>query len=290
MKKLVVLALVGTLTALGFAQFYGYPERQMPGQARVATGSAGVDVRVDQRLNEFLPLDVDFKDDAGESVELKKYFQNKAVVILPVFYKCAGVCETELYNLADSLKGFKRDFVGREFDVVVLGIDPSETPRDAAAKKDTVIAAYMGPDTDRSKRLLAEKGWHFLTGDLDNVRKACDALGFKFSYDKTNGSIVHPAGLMILTPAGKISRYFVGTEYPQRVLLDSIRDASQNIVGARDDRPFFLACIQIDPLTGQKTMNILNTLKTLGVLTLLSLGVSIVVWNRKYKVDQGGNL
>lgn len=290
MRALASLLLIVGLVTWGSAQFYGYPENQVPGQARVATGAAGIDVRVDQRLNEFLPLDATFKDDDGKTVQLKDLIQSKPVVILPVFYKCAGVCETELYNLADSLKGFKRDFVGREFDVVIVGIDPKETPIDAAAKKDTVIAAYMGPSTDRTKRLEAEKGWHFLTGDMENIHKTCDALGFKFSYDKTNGSIVHPAGLMVVTPAGKISRYFIATEYPQRVLLDSIRDAGNNRIGVRDDRPFFLACIQIDPLTGQRTMNILNTLKTTGVLTILALGVSIVVWNRKYKAEQGGNL
>lgn len=288
MKRLVVLSAFLGLACLGTTQFYGYPERQIPGQTRVATGSAGIDVRVDQRLNEFVPLDTTFKDDNGQTVQLKQYFKDKAVVVLPVFYKCAGVCETELYNLADSLKGFKRDFVGREFEVVVVGIDPKETPKDAAAKKDTVIASYMGPSTDQKKRLMAETGWHFLTGDLSSIRKTTDALGFKFSYDKTNGSIVHPAGLMVLTPAGKISRYFVSTEYPQRLLLDSIKDASQNIIGARDDRPFFMACIQIDPLTGQKTMNIMNTLKTAGVLTLLALGVSIVAWNKKHKAMYGG--
>ena len=270
------------------AQFYGYKDIAPPGSSRVATPAAGIDVRVDQRLNEFVPLDTSFRNEDGKAVELKEYFQTKPVVVLPIFYKCPGICETEIYNLIDSLKGFKRDFIGREFDVVVFSIDPRETPTLASTKKDTVIAAYMGAETNREKRVQAEKGLHLLTGDLENINKTCDALGFRFSYDKTNGSIVHPSGLMVLTPAGKISRYFVSTEYPQRLLLDSIRDAAKSRVGVKDDRPFFLACIQVDPMTGQKTMNILNTLKTLGVMTILALGVSIVLWNRKYKADQGG--
>lgn len=285
-----LLAALTVLTCAGLApaQFYGYPNMPMPGQARVATDAAGVGVRVDQRLNEFVPLDTKFTDDNGSLVELRKFFGEKPVVMLPIFYKCAGICESELMSLITTVKGFKKDNVGREFNIVVIGIDPTEDWKLAAAKKDTAIAAYMTTNTDRKKRLTAEKGWHFLTGDEASIRKTTDALGFQFTYDKQSGNIVHPAGLMVLTPAGKISRYFVSTEYPQQIMVDAIRDAGKNLIGVKDDRPFFLACIQIDPLTGQRSLNILNTLKTLGVVTLIAVMGAIVVWNRKYRATHGG--
>lgn len=189
--------------------------------------------------------------------------------------------------MVDSLKGFKKDFAGREYEVIVYSIDPREKPELALAKKDTVISAYMSGSQDKTKRLLAEKGIHLLTGDKATIDLVSNSIGFKFTYDN-KGNIVHPACLVVLTPGGKISRYFVATEYPQRILLDSIRDASANLVGIKDERPFYLACIQIDPLTGQKSMNILNTLKTMGVITIFCLLVSILVWNKRHKAFPGG--
>ena len=88
--------------------------------------------------------------------------------------------------------------------------------------------------------------------------------------------------------SGKISRYFLSNDYPQQVLLDSIRKAAKEETGVRDDRPFFLACIQVDPMTGARTLNILNIMKTGGVVTILALFGSMLIWNRKYKAAHGG--
>lgn len=290
MKRVTSLLAICALGAFAVAQYYPktQPEAQIPEEIRIATRSDGIGVRIDQRLNEFVPLDAKFQDEYGRTVELGSYFRDKPVLLLPIFYRCPGICEKELYNLVDSVKGFKKDFVGREFNIVVFSIDPREKPELAAQKKDTVIGSYMGASTDRVKRVQAESGWHFLTGDRTTIDRLCDAVGFKYTFDTRNGSIVHPAGIMVLTPAGKISRYLVTDEYPQRVLLDSIKDADQELVGVKDDRPFFMACVQIDPLTGQKSMNVLNTIKTLGVLTVISILVSILFWNRKHKTSHRG--
>lgn len=286
MKRLSLLCLT-LLSGLAHAQFYRYNDVTPPGSVRVATRAAGVEVRVDQKLGDFVPMDAKFLDEEGRERTLRDFFRDKPVVMLPIFYKCPGICEAELYSLVDSVKGFKRDFVGQTFDVVVFSIDPTEKPDLAAQKKDTVIGSYMGASTDKTKRVQAEAGWHFLTTDKPTIDRVCDALGFRYTYDK-KGGIVHPPGLMVLTPAGKISRYFVATEYPQQLLLGSIRDADKNLTGAKDDRPFFLACVSIDPLTGSRTLNILNTIKTGGVLTVLAILVSILVWNRKYRSTSGG--
>ena len=287
MKFWLSVLLISGLALATNAQFYGYQESKIVNEGRIATRNPGIEVRVDQNLNGFVPLDSQFQNEAGKTVALGDYFKDKPVVLLPIFYKCPGICETELYNMIDSLKGFKKDFAGREYEVVVFSIDPREKPDLALAKKDTVISAYMSGSVDRSKRLLAEKGIHLLTGDKKTIDQVCNSVGFKFTYDN-KGNIVHPACLIVLTAGGKISRYFVTTEYPQRILLDSIRDASQNLIGVKDERPFYLACIQIDPLTGQRSMNILNTLKTMGVITIFCLLVSILVWNKKHKALPGG--
>lgn len=282
----LLLLLMAALVA--GAQFYGYKNPPVPGQSRVATQNAGADVRLDQRLNEFVPLDATFRDEHGATVELGSLFDGKPVVLLPVFYKCPGICETEIMNLVGSLRGFKKHFIGRDFTVVTLGIDPKEAPELAATKKDTLVALYLSTRTSRQDRLAAERGWHFLTGDMDQIRRVTDAIGFRFTYDETNGNIVHPAGLVVLTPQGKISRYLVDMEYPQQILLDSIREAGLGNVGPKDDRPFFMACIQIDPLTGQRSMNVINVLRTLGVVTVLGLVAAAFVWNRQARARQGG--
>ncbi|MCW5937350.1 MAG: SCO family protein [Fimbriimonadaceae bacterium] len=281
-RALAVMALVG-LAGLASPQFYGYKDPPVPGQSRVAAQSKTADVRVDQKLESFVPLDAEFRDELGMKVKLGDYFVDKPVLLLPVFYKCPGICEAELMNLVESLKGFNKDFVGKDFLVVTVGIDPSETPELASQKKDTLVALYQGNRTKREERLMTERGWHFLTGDMTQIRKVTDAIGFRFTYDASNGNITHPAALVVLTPQGKISRYFLDVQYPQRLLLNSIKDAGKGQVGTREEQPFFLSCIQVDPLTGQRSLNILNTLKTLGVVTILGMVVAMAVWNRQAK-------
>jgi protein SCO1/2 len=281
MRRLAMLVLAAA-ASLASAQFYSVPKGAVPGESRVVTSAAGREVRVDQRLGEYLPLDAKFVDDDGRPVALGDVIHQRPVVMLPVFYRCPGICAREFAAIASSLGGFKKHFAGRDFDVVVLGIDPKETPALAAAKKDEVLDMYLGGKATAERRALAEKGAHFLTGTLPEIRKVTDALGFRFTYDPTNGSIVHPQGLMVITPAGQISQYFLGEEYPQQVLLDAILEAGKNGIGYKDDRPFFLACIQIDPLTGKRSLNIMNTVKTAGVVTMLCLVVGIVYLSRKY--------
>ena len=287
--KLALAVLFTVVCGLASAQFYGdYKDQAVPGQSRVAMNAAGVGVHVDQHLNEFVPMDAKFTDDQGKSVLLKDMFAGRPIVVLPCFFKCPGVCTAEINNLFDAFKGFKKDYIGRTFDVIVLSIDPRETSVLSATKKDMTIAAYMGASTEHGKRIDAEHGAHFLTGDLKNIRKLTDALGFVYKYDETNGDITHPAGIMVLTPSGKISRYFITNEYPQQVLLNSIRDAGSETVGVKDDRGSFIACMELSPLTGKQSVNILNILKVLGVLTIVSLVSAMWVWNRKYKAEQGG--
>ena len=158
MRLGLFLALIG-LCGLATAQFYGdYKDGAVPGQGRVAMNAAGVGVHVDQKLNEFVPMDAMFNDETGKKVEVKDLLTGRPIVVLPIFYKCPGVCQVELTNLTQSLKGFKKDFIGQTFDVLVLSIDPRETPLIANARKDSVIAEYMGATVDREKRLHAEHG------------------------------------------------------------------------------------------------------------------------------------
>lgn len=283
-----VFVAVGALLAVGAcAQLYKPPTGAVPGESRVAASAAGKDVRVDQRLGEYVPLDARFTDDDGSAVRLGDVVRDKPVVMLPVFYRCPGICAREFAAIAASLAGFKKAVLGEDFEFVVIGIDPGETHKMAAAKKDEVISQVLGGRASHERRTVAEKGTHFLTGEIAEIRKVTDALGFQYTYDEKSGNIVHPQGLMVVSPAGQISQYFLGDDYPQQLLLDSIEKARKNGIGYKDDRPFFLACVQVDPLTGQRSINILNTVRTLGVATVIGILIAVVYSVRKYKTPGG---
>lgn len=280
-----LLPILCAASALASAQFYGYKDTPVPGQARVATDASSAGVRVDQKLNDYIDLKLPFVDSEGKDVVLDQYFHQRPVVLLLVFYECAGVCTDELNNLVSSLKGFKKDNVGDTFDVLVVSIDPREGAKEAKAKKQAFVDMYE-VDSKVPGRTGTAKGWHFLTGKEENIEKLASQVGFVYNRDPKTGNITHPASLMVLTPTGRLSRYFVTTEYPQQVLLSSIRAAKEEKIGVKDDRPFFLACVNIDPMTGQRSLNILNTVRTFGVLTVLAMGAAIFVWSRKAKKNE----
>ena len=210
-------------------------------------------------------------------------------ILLPIFFQCPGVCTNELDQMFSSIQEFKRDSVGQSFDVVVLSIDHTETAQIAAAKKQWYVDFYQHHITSIygaprvAGRENAASGFHFIVGSEKNVKTLTDQIGFVFTRDSKSGNLVHPAALVVMTPAGKISRYFLTTEYPEQMLLNAIHLAGREAVGVRDERPFYLACIHIDPLTGQRSLDILNVVKTAGCLTLALLAFSIVAMTIREK-------
>lgn len=269
---LITLALAASFAS---AQFYGYKETPMIGQSRVATDATNAGTRVDQKLNDFVNLDIPFTDDHGKAITLRDVVKDKPVLLLPIFYQCPGVCTNELDQMLRTLQGFKKDNVGDTFDVVVVSIDHTETPELAAKKKELYVDFYENTGEKVKGRTGTRDGWHFLVGSEQSVRQLTDQIGFRFFRDSRTGNIVHPAALVVLTPHGKISRYFLTTEYPQRVVLDSLRAAALENVGVRDDRPFYLACVHVDPLTGQRSLDILNVVKTTGMVFLAVVVASL---------------
>lgn len=287
MKLFAAVVATLVLSAQGFSQFYGYKEAPTPGQGRVATDARNANVRVDQKLGDAIDLNLPFKNDKGEDIKLGDLFHKRPVVLLPIFYQCPGVCTNELDQLMRSVQGFRKDDVGETFDIVVVSIDHAETPALAAKKKELYVDFYENATKPEFRRKGTRDGWHFLTGSEESVRSLTDQIGFRFTRDPVNKNIVHPAALVVLSPAGKISRYFLTTEYPQRILLDSILLAQKEAVGVKDDRPFYLACIHVDPLTGQKSLNVMNTLKTFGLLTVIILAISIVTMSIRNRTQPG---
>lgn len=259
------------------AQFYGryetFPEF---GQGRVpAQGGANpnAEVRVDQRLNAVISPDIVFTNDREERVTTGQLFNGKPSLLLMVFYECSGICTTELNSLLSTVKGMKKTDVGEDFNVVVVSIDPTETPRLAALKKETYTNIYDRRGTD--------DGFNFLVGDEENIDRLAKEVGFHFVRDRANGNITHPAALMVVSPNRRLTRYFLTQEFNAKPVLLALDDARVDKVGARDTFASFLSCVNIDPLTGQRSLDIMKTLRLGGILTMLILGVSMLVMNNR---------
>jgi protein SCO1/2 len=225
-------------------------------------------VKIDQRLNERLPLDTVFRNEQGETVKLGSYFGKKPVLISLVYYECPMLCTLVLNGQLKALRALNFD-IGKEFEVVTVSIDPTETPEMASVKKAAYLAKY--------DRLGAEQGWHFLTGDKENIQRLADAIGFKFAYVQETGEYAHAAGIMVATPEGKLSKYYYGIEYSVRDLRLGLVDAGSGKIGSMVDQ-ILLFCFHYDPLTGAYGLTVMRVIRVAGTLTVL-LVAGFVVWS-----------
>jgi protein SCO1/2 len=220
------------------------------------------EIGFEQKLGESVPLDVPFKDETGRDVRLRDYFSGgKPVVLNLVYYDCPMLCTVTLGGMASALKELTFD-PGKEFEVVTIGFDPKEGPEQAAAKKREFMARY--------KRPHAEKGWHFLTGELASIHRVTKAVGFRYVWDQGTQQFAHPAGTVVLTSEGRIARYMFGVEYAPRDLRLAIVEASQNRIGSPVDQ-ILLACYQYDPSTGRYSASIMKILRLSAILTMAGL-------------------
>lgn len=235
------------------------------------------EVKIEQRLNEQIPLDAEFKDSTGRTVRLSEYFKGtKPVVLALVFYKCPMLCNQILNGVLASVRS-QSFTVGREFDVLTVSFDPRETFALAAEKKASYIERYNRPG--------AETGWHFLTGDEANIRKLTDAVGFHYNYDAKTDQFAHAAGIMLLTPEGRVARYFYGIEYGARDMRLGLVEASENKIGSLVDQ-LLLYCYHYDPATGTYGPAVMNIMRAGGVLTVIGIGALILVLRRKSAQQQ----
>jgi protein SCO1/2 len=241
----------------------GVPADQMPG---VLT-----EVGFDQRLNERLPLDAVFRDEEGNKVELGKYFGTKPVVLVFAYYDCPMLCTQILNGLTSSLRVLN-ETVGRDFEVVVVSFDPREKPTLAAGKKKVYVESYG--------REGSEHGWHFLTGEEDQIRRVTDAAGFRYTWDPRTLQYAHASGIVITTPDGRLSRYFFGIEYAPRDVKFALMESSEGRIGNAIDK-LLLYCYHYNPETGSYALVAMNTVRVGGAVTLMALVGFVLVALRK---------
>jgi protein SCO1/2 len=228
-------------------------------------------VGVDQKLDAQLSPDLTFRDETGKTVRLKDYLGSRPLLLSLVYYECPGLCTMTLNGVARSLKPLKFT-PGKEFDVLTVSFDPREGPELAAAKKDRYIQMYGKPE--------AASGWHFLTGDEANTKALCEAVGFRYTYDESTKEFAHAAAIMVITPQGKVSRYFYGLEYSTRDLEFGLMEASSERIGSLADGAV-LYCYTYNPASGKYSLSILRVMRVGAVLTLVALGGFIALALRR---------
>lgn len=225
------------------------------------------DAGFEQKLNAQVPLGLSFRDEAGRSVRLGEYFGKKPVILFFAYYKCPMLCSLVMSDLTKTLQELNYD-AGNQFEVITVSMDPGETPELAAAKKAVYLQEYGRPG--------AETGWHFLTGAQAEIHQLADAVGFRYVYDEEKDQYAHPAGIMVITPEGKVSRYFPGIDYSPVDLRLGLVEASEQKIASPVDQ-FFLLCYAYDPVTGRYTFIVEKALRLGGIATVAALGMAIGV-------------
>jgi protein SCO1 len=217
-----------------------------------------------------IPLDLPFRDETGRDVHLRDYFAQKPVVLAFVYYNCPMLCDQIQQGVVGTLRMLSFN-PGRDYEVVFVSFDSRETPGMAVEKKKKALAHFRRTET--------ASGWHFLTGSQVSIEEAARAANFRFSFDPKSNLFAHASGVMILTPDGRISRYFYGVEYPGRDMRLGLVDASAGKIGTPIDH-VLLFCYHYDPSAAKYSASILKIIRLGGILTILCIVGGILLCRR----------
>lgn len=230
-------------------------------------------VGITQKMNAQVPLDLPFLDESGRTVKLGD-FLGKPVILALVYYQCPSLCNLVLNGIVRSVRA-QTMTAGDQFDVVAVSFDPRETPEMAAAKKQSYVKDY--------NRAGAEKGFHFLTGPEASSRTLADSVGFRYSYDALSNQYAHASAIMILTPEGRVARYFYGIDYPARDVRLGLEEASNGHISSVVDQ-VLLYCYHYDPSQGKYGLVVMNAMRLGGLITVVSLvGFMLIMFRRDFR-------
>lgn len=222
--------------------------------------------RFEQRLDEQVPLDLQFRDEAGQAVTLGSFFTGKPVILAMMYYNCPNICNIAVEDLIENMRDVNFR-LGTDYDVVTVSIDPRETPAMAAEKKAEYVKHY--------NQTGAEDGWHALTGDDVMIQRLARSIGFTYAWDPNLKEYAHPSGVTVLTAQGKIAQYLYALVYSSTDLRLGLVQASENKIGSLVDK-VLLRCYQFDPLTGQYTPAIMNIVRIVSLVVFAVLGGFLV--------------
>lgn len=236
-------------------------------------------IGIEQKLGEQLPLDTEVTNEEGKTVKLGSLFAGgRPVVLALVYFECPMLCNEVLNGLTGSLKGISLN-AGKDFDVIALSFDARENEKPGLAKNKK--AAYI----ERYGRPNADNGWHFITAKQPSIDAIANAAGFNYRWDEKSNQFAHVGGVMVVTPDGKMSRYFYGIDYAPRDLKLGLMESANNKIGTAADQ-MLLYCYHYDPATGRYGLAILRVIRFGAVLMLLGMGaMGFVFWRRGKRVS-----
>jgi protein SCO1/2 len=263
-------ALSGLWPAAGHAQMAGAPAagyKREPGMTASAIPAPLREIGFDQYIGRRLPLDEPVRAEDGRITPLREYFGARPVVLVFAYYSCPMLCTLVVNGLASAVDVLSLE-PGRDFEVVVISIDPHDTPAAATAKKTAYLERYRQPG--------ASAGSHFLTADPPSIDHLTKASGFRYVWDAQTNQFAHPTGIIVVTPDGRLGRYLFGIDYGPRDLRLALVEASAGRVGTAVDT-LLLYCYHYDPMTGRYGFLVMRALRVAGVSTVLALGAFIAV-------------
>jgi protein SCO1/2 len=273
MRRTAALSLAALLTTASLAAAQGsmrvdrsLPSNQAPEILKQVT--------IDGHMNAQVPLDTTFRDESGRTIALRDLMhEGRPVIFAPVYYECPMLCTQVLNSLFTALKVISLD-PGKDFTVVAMSFDPKEPSGLARDKKAAYLAKYSRPGTDN--------GFHFLTGDQGSITPVLETIGFKYQYDPAIDQYAHPAMIAVLTPDGRISKYFLGIDYSARDLRFALVEASEGHVGSTFERKVITWCYNYDPTTGKYGLLTIRLVQAGGIVTIVAmLGFWAVMWRRE---------
>jgi protein SCO1/2 len=267
LRSFLAMATVLLCGALGYAQMI--PDNV--GQSSNGLPPALVNVGFDPQLDAQIPLDTPFVDEYGQPATLRQFSGKKPVVLAFVYFTCPMLCNQVEQAVVGTLKMISFN-PGTDYDVVFLSFDPNDTPEDALKKKHEALSRFARPATD--------PGWHFLTGTRESIDAVTKAASFRFTYDPKSKLFGHASGIVLLTPGGRISRYFFGVEYPPSNVRLGLVDASSGKIGTPVDH-LLLFCYQYDPTKGRYSATILGIIRMGAVVTLFCMALGFVIFRRR---------
>ena len=270
-RRVMRTAILSCLTALSLVstlpgQVSSYGDKQAGENTGDQLPQVLQKVGVSQHLNQPLPLDASFVDDTGNTVRLGDYFGKHPAVLSLVYYNCPMLCSEELDGLTGALE-MVRLVPGRDFEVVIISIDPTETPAEAAKKKQFYLKRYGHPET--------ASGWHFLTGQRPSIDAVSNAVGFGYvrvpGPDGRLTQYAHASSIEIVTTEGKLAQYYLGVEYSPKDLLLGLIDASGNKIGTPVAN-ILTYCYHYDPQTNKHSLIVARVVQVGGMMTMAGLG------------------
>ena len=242
-------------------------------------------VGVTQRLNQMLPLDARFVDDTGKNVRLGDYFGKRPAILSLVYYNCPMLCSEEMDGIASALE-MVRLTPGKDFEIILISIDPSETPEIAARKKAFYLKRYGRPET--------ANGWHYLTGQQAAIDAVCNATGFGYvrvpGPDGKLDQFAHASAIEVVTTDGRLAQYYLGVEFSPKDILLGLVEASGNKIGSPVAN-ILTYCYHYDPQTNRHSLIVARVVQLGGMMTVVSLGsFMFVMFRRDLKLGRNHDL